>query len=301
MYDFIRLETSSESYLKRLLKSPLLADKTVLLNTDTGGLAGKMKNQYKGLTFELFNSGRIVIYGSLHKYFNSGKHNYNDFGNKELREVLNDLKFNFGNEILNMKVTALEFGLNLNVPFSPKRFIDRCISFSYIERSPILKTDCKGFDKGISFNLTDYRIKIYNKSKQYSRPENILRLENKYLRNRAFKSTGIIQLIDILKSESIDFLFADLYNNIKQVIYKEDFNEKAFSMNDQRIYSDCINPMLWSNWNKVKRSNKKNQYQNIIKKHALSSDKEMVLKEMKLKFEALKSINHFHDLKNINH
>lgn len=293
MYDFIRLESKSNDFVNSLRSNTLLNNKLSILNIDTGEIACKIKNHYKGLTFELFKSGRIVIYGSLHKYFNNGEHNYNDFGIKELREVLNDLKSSFGNDVLEMKVTALEFGININTPFDPKRFIDRCISFSCIERSPILKTDCKGFDKGISFNLTDFRIKIYNKSKQYSQPLNILRLENKYLRNRAFKSAGIFTLIDVLSSSSVEFLFNDLYNNIKEVIYQEDFNNKGFTANEKRIFLECINPMLWKTWNKVKRANKKNQYQKLIECHSTSKDKKMILDELKSKFRFLMLLKNY--------
>jgi hypothetical protein len=300
MYDFVRLETKNMAFKNALLDNAILNNKSSLLNIDTGEIAGKVKNQFKGLTFELYPSGRIVIYGSLHKYFNDGIHNYNDFGNKELTDVLNELEINFSKEVLNMTVTGLEFGININTPFTPKIFIDRCISFNSKERNPIIKNDCKGFDKGISFNLIDYRIKIYNKSKQYGRPINILRLENKYLRSRKFEGAGINVLSDLLNQNSNRFLFIDLYKNIDEMIFKEDLDEKRLTRNEERVYLECINTWNWGEWNKAKRIKRKNQYNGIIKKHATSNYKTLILEAMTNKYKSImynhKSTNLFQEV-----
>ncbi|MEJ6980739.1 hypothetical protein WG906_09785 [Pedobacter sp. P351] len=178
-------------------------------NHDTAEVLGTIKVKYQGLTFELFTTGRVVIFGSLHKYFNEGMHNYNDFDFMQLLQVIEDLRSKFGTGILKMAVTGLEFGLNVNTPFTPQRFTDRCISHSSKERMPIVRDDLKGYDKGISFNSTDYWIKIYNKSKQYRQPINILRLEVKYLRSRVFESADIRILADIVNASSIELLAQD--------------------------------------------------------------------------------------------
>lgn len=301
MYDFIRLETKSLSFLHDLLKVPLLKNKVSGYNHDTAEVLGTIKVKYQGLTFELFVTGRIVIFGSLHKYFNNGDHNYNDFGYNQLIGVISDLKDKFGPEILNMAVTGLEFGVNINTPFTPQRFTERCISHFNKERTPIIRDDLKGYDKGISFNSTDYRIKIYNKSKQYKQPVNILRLEVKYLRSRIFESADIKTFKDVLNSHSIDALANDLFKRVGEVVYNEDLNRSKLTRNEERIYLECINSQYWKQWTKEKRSKKKIQFTQLIKKYSKSHDKTLVLDLMKRKYLHLmndnKSGHDFHDYK----
>ena len=42
----------------------------------------------KNIKLELFPKGYVVLAGSLHKYYNDGKHNYNQFGRKEAEIAL---------------------------------------------------------------------------------------------------------------------------------------------------------------------------------------------------------------------
>ena len=53
---------------------------------------------YKGLEFKIYDItkltayNRITIEGSLHKYWNSGAHNFNDFNISSIMDVQKDLK-----------------------------------------------------------------------------------------------------------------------------------------------------------------------------------------------------------------
>ena len=56
-----------------------------LLNTTTGELSIKSNAFYRGLEFKIYDITektpykRLTIEGSLHKYWNNGAHNFNDF------------------------------------------------------------------------------------------------------------------------------------------------------------------------------------------------------------------------------
>jgi len=264
MYDYIRLEITSLSFRDKLLRSPCLNNKMSGFNIDTAEIKGKIRARYQGLIFEIFPSGRITIEGSLHKYHNLGEHNHNDFRYSDLVNVSNDLITKFGEEIFRMTVTGLEFGININTLFNPSTFTDRCVSHNNKERSPITKNDVKGFDKGISFNSTDQRIKIYNKSKQYGQPINILRIEVKYLRSRAFKFAKIETFEDLLDKGSINALYNDLLLQIEGTIIKEDINTSKLTRPKERIYLECINSCSWKHWSARKRFIRKSDYLGLI-------------------------------------
>lgn len=301
MYDFIRLETSSRSFANHLLGLPILTDKMSGFNHNTSEILGTIKAKYRGLNFQIFPSGRIVIYGSLHKYFNLGEHNHNDFSYHNLLLVLSDLKTKFGNEVLKMSVTGVEFGLNINTLFDPTLFVDRCISHSNKERSPIVKDDLKGFEKGISFNTTDFRVKIYNKSKQYRQPINILRLEVKYLRNRIFKEANVRILADILNPDAIKFFSEDLFKKISQLIYVEELGSNQLNRREERIYLECINSLSWVHWSKEKRHKRRIQFAELMKYKSKGQNLENVINLMRIKHSDLmyndgETDNDFHNI-----
>lgn len=75
--------------------------------------------KHKGLKFFIIKSKKYKgkyyceVRGSLHKYFNNGKHNTNDFTIKDLKTVINDLHKKFN---INPKTAILrnvEFGVNI--------------------------------------------------------------------------------------------------------------------------------------------------------------------------------------------
>ena len=70
-------------------------------NTKTGEIGAYKNAYYKGLEFKIYETTlanpnkRITVEGSLHKYWNNGAHNFNDFGINQINEVLNELKKKF--------------------------------------------------------------------------------------------------------------------------------------------------------------------------------------------------------------
>ena len=99
MIDFVKI------IIKDLPKSILEANKLLdfydNINIATGEIktinkAGNKispfkKAEYKSLEFKIYESGLITLSGSLHKYWNEGKHNFNDFNLEAVLLVLQDL------------------------------------------------------------------------------------------------------------------------------------------------------------------------------------------------------------------
>jgi hypothetical protein len=82
MVDFVKIAIRDGHFIK----NSKLLDFKVLVSSKTGELENKLTAKHKGLKFYLYDSGRLIIQGSLHKYKNNG-YNYNDF---TLNELIND-------------------------------------------------------------------------------------------------------------------------------------------------------------------------------------------------------------------
>ena len=67
---------------------------------------------YNGLEFRIYDSGTITLSGSLHKYWNNGAHNYNDFNFEAFKGVLRELNttFNIVSENCILKCLEIEIG-----------------------------------------------------------------------------------------------------------------------------------------------------------------------------------------------
>ena len=117
------------------------------------------------------------VTGSIHKYFNDGVHNSDDFHLTEFVQALDALAstLNFNPECV--PFNTFEFGVNILLPFDVKKFIE---SLVYTKKG----TE-KRDGQGASIELGEYYIKIYMKPT----PENtnVLRYEIHISRTRSIK------------------------------------------------------------------------------------------------------------------
>ncbi|MEH6658674.1 MAG: hypothetical protein V7705_13250 [Leeuwenhoekiella marinoflava] len=232
------------------------------MNGKTGEL-GKYKNAYlKGLEFKIYEptqahpEQRIKIEGSIHKYWNNGAHNFNDFGINEIMEVLRNLKNNFKISPENMHLKALEIGVNINPPINTKTLLKQCVMHK-TERFKCIATKDEG--NYIQAEYQRHIIKIYDKRKHYENKgfkieKDIFRFEIKYLKMAELKEDhGIETMADLLNFGLLNFK-PKISKHWDEVIYS-DF--KALRGNKyQHLYS---NPIFWESLNyDKKRYHKKN-------------------------------------------
>ena len=107
------------------------------VDTTTGELVNKVKNgverkshltaEFRGLKIIKYDSGYMTLSGSLHKYWNEGKHNSNDFNFDSFLSVLSELKSLLGIPLSAMQLTQLEVGINVNLPFKTKEVLESCL------------------------------------------------------------------------------------------------------------------------------------------------------------------------------
>ncbi len=181
---------------------------------------------YRGLDFRIYEptethpDGRITIEGSLHKYWNNGEHNFNDFGITQLMEVLNDLNTKFGISPENCILKQLEVGVNITPPINTDNILNECLMHKTTRLKSIFTKDEGNYIQTKNQRHTN---KFYNKKKHYYNKgyyiENeIMRIEKKYSRMKELNQRGIYTLNDLLDYGLINFK-GDLIKMWDNVLY----------------------------------------------------------------------------------
>ncbi len=161
---------------------------------------------YNGLEFRIYEptniniDRRITIQGSLHKYWNNGAHNFNDFGIEQLNEVLADLKSKFNILPENCVLKALEIGVNIEPPYNTKTILNQCLLHKTSRLESIFTKDEGNY---IQSKYQRHIIKIYDKRTHYKNKgftikNEILRFEIKYTKMKFLNEKGIFSLMDLL-------------------------------------------------------------------------------------------------------
>lgn len=250
-YTKIRIK---DQYLAENLKrnsDGLLGNYTVKTTKTNDNVTVITHGTYKGLRFKIADTGIVVIDGSLHKAMNHGLHNHNDFSYYDLLCVVSDLCNTFGINPHDALIESLEIGVNLDLSYDPQEFTDRC-SFIFtnagvIRPSPIVKRDLRGFDNGIRFDLGEYAVKIYNKSRQYNLDNHKLRVEYKTRKSRAIKNTGIETLYDLCDIGKLQFLVDNyLMAKFNGVMVDEVVSDSDLeTANERRHYHNRLDYVYW--------------------------------------------------------
>ena len=196
---------------------------------------------YNGLEFRIYDTGTITLAGSLHKYWNNGAHNYNDFNLDALNSILKDLNTKFGIVPENCILKCLEVGINVVPPMPTNEILNYCflhktLPFEYKHNSD------EGRYKQVQHS--QYIIKIYNKalhykSKGFDIDTEILRFEIKYLKMQKLNERGIYNLNDLLNFGLQNFK-KELINEFNNILfYDSSISSKSKSLINYK------NPLYW--------------------------------------------------------
>lgn len=277
------------------LESHIVENELVELSNFFNPSTGEIKEYPKrGRDYNLeisLNLKSSVIKGSLHKYHNvkCGKkdQNYDDFCYSDQEgEILGLLK-KYDLEKTNY-LTNLEFGLNLTVDKDPKIIIENNVLMNKCkEPNKNLKFSGKGDYK--EFQVTDYIIKVYNKSKQFGLDDSILRVELKIIRRSYLKKLGIYQLEDLLDKEVLKVLYKEIKEKIEGLVIVDTFDDKNIPISHLERLNNFTNPHYWFRLKTLGKTSKqisrlKNRFNLLLNKYNLVETKKSILYQMDKKF-----------------
>lgn len=178
---------------------------------------------YNGLEFYIYDSGTVTLSGSLHKYWNKGAHNYNDFNTEAVKWVLNDLKEKFNIEPEQCILKCLEIGINITPPIPTNEILD----YSFLHKTlPFEYQKNSEEGKYKQAQHSQYIIKLYNKalhylSKGFKIQNEIMRFEIKYTKMQKLNEKGIFDLNSLVNYGLHNFK-SELLTEWQNVLFFDD-------------------------------------------------------------------------------
>ena len=238
--------------------------------------------EYLGLTFRLKN-GKIKLQGSLHKYRNLGKHNYDDFTAVEVAEIVRELSERFGIDLYSTVLNNVEFGVNVVLPFGVSLVLDNLITYKgkHFEHKE---------GKGMSFyecRMSKFTIKIYDKGKQYNLPNNVLRFEIKvtamqYLETMGVKLRYLSDLLNMAIYEPLGNILTEVFEEI--LFGDNTINESDLTDKEGRTYSRGSNPKTWKSQRgeteRKRLQRLEHEFKSILERHRTNVDFRSVVSDL---------------------
>lgn len=289
MIDFTKLNISHIPKSK-LLNNPHL-EWIEHVNRHTGEISRRRDSQFENLKF-LMQPSVHRLSGSLHilhRLLTSREHqNHDDFTYKDLRETIYFLEEHFGLNPKKTKIENLEYGVNVNTIYSPKRLIqDHLIMWDCKEANSDLNFERLGKYK--QWSLSQYHIKCYDKGLQYQLSENIMRFEKKVTKSAPLQKFGIKVLHDLLDVDKLALLKNDLLDQFDKLVMLDSLEPlPIFTEKENEVLLKGINPMTWYRFpHRTAKKRFKGKFQAIVGNYELDKIKQGVRKDICRKFDQL--------------
>ena len=263
-----------------ILESNPLLDFYDTINLTTGEMKTTNRNgvkvtpsknaSYKGLEFKIYDTGTITLSGSLHKYWNDGAHNYNDFNNEAVLFVLNDLNTKFDIDPSKCILKCLEIGINITPPVATNQILDNCLlhktkPFEYQKNSD------EGKYKQVQHS--QYIFKIYNKalhykSKGFKIKDEIMRFEIKYIKMQKLNEKGIFSLQDLMNYGLQNFKNIILIEWQNVLFYDNTIQIDQLKSRLKKAILKYSNPNYWTGLLENNQTKNFNYHRNQLRKIA---------------------------------
>ncbi len=283
---FVVRKNEFEHFLNSSRRIDLKASTSLITgNIETYPLKGKFGN-----IDVVINEKKAYINGSLHKLENivaeNKEQNYDDFNFCQLKAIIEET-LSYLHLDRNTSLSQLELGLNLHIPIDPKTFLDyNLLMHNFRDHNKNLRFRSKGDLK--EFQLTDYHIKIYNKSKQCQLSDNILRVEIKIITKRLLRKLKAFCIEDLLKEKVLCNIFDLLLREIKKCTILDRFDPAKISSNDLEKLYKYTNPNYWLNLKTTKsekvQTGQKKKFEEIAFKYNLLTTKQLLINLLTDKF-----------------
>ncbi len=287
---FLKYYTSNED--THLLRMPNGIIK--VYTRDHSPVDGIVTDKIQGLGLTLapaVNGGySFFIRGSIHKFFNNGITNADQFTFSNLKISVNKISDLFQIEPEMFNIHSIEFGVNLHLEVPPEKIIKNIVSYKF---KPFSLLNVERHKVGLICKLDDHALKIYDKAKQenikpspQSERVNILRVEARISKMRALSEYDINCLSDLTDQSKVYPLIYKLNAMLDNVIWTDrNINLKKLTAREQKQYLFFSNPNNWRFASKHQRHKAKKTWGRFMGKHASLPDiKSMVLEAWKKLF-----------------
>ena len=277
MIDFVRIYyRDKQRFENYVMSEQRFQDVECVLGYHTGEVKYPYRANIENMEIIITEKVGYVL-GSLHKFYNSWKtgkeQNYNDFTYSNLIEVIDYLSLRIL-DFENTPLTQLEVGLNLDLYFSPKIFLERNVLFHNLKRINLDKK-YKGGGKMLQYDYSQYYVKIYDKGKMYRQKKNILRFEIKLIRKKIIQNNGVFTISDLRNKEILKELFELLLEKFDEMLIIDDYREKNIDEKDLLPLQKYTNSRFWmvelKNKTRTTKANHSRKLNALLLKYDLSN------------------------------
>ncbi len=215
---------------------------------------------------------KIELSGSIHKHNKQGA-NFEDFTFVDVVNTINQVCDLLKLPPNKFVIKHIEYGVNIKPTHSATNILNSIVAYKG-KRYEIREYKGTGYMK--RFCLSQYDVKIYDKSKQYSLASNLLRFELKVFKMQYFEKRciNITTFSNLLNPAIYTALFSTLVNCLDS-IYMFDYRIQLNAINNTRerlTLTECINTNFWQNYRDTHSAKgyfkKVNRFKDLVKKYA---------------------------------
>lgn len=267
MFDGIKIECKETAPAQWLGNERLFFPLSV--NERTGETLQQTRiAKYNGLLFKITPSRKnpgfhhCQLEGSLHKYFNEGRHNANDFHLTEVQAIVTALSDQYKINP-DSKISNLEFGVNILLPITVKKFLKMIVS---MPDRRFCELDIEKLRVGKVCAKEDHHFKIYDKGLlSDSTKTNLLRIELSVKKMRILKPFGIETVKDLTDPAKVNRLGLYLAKIFSEVIILDPaIKSKTISQRQRNKLKDYDNPRYWESLTKGQRYKQKRNFETLL-------------------------------------
>lgn len=238
MYDHVKAYTLC-SCINKLLKLPFINWYHPIDTVRGTPIETIWRGHFNHLTFTIYESGRVTISGSIHKFYNRENQNYNEFNihavNRSIEVISSVLQVKPHQIILN----NLEFGVNIIPPVSSKEIISNLLLYKGDE---FLNDSGKAkYMKQVK--KAQYRLKAYDKAIQYDLNSELFRFEIKIKKMEKLSRLGITNLDDLTNGSKFEKLGELLALSWDEIIF---FDHNMLNSDLPGLNKDWASIHFWS-------------------------------------------------------
>ncbi len=308
MIDYIKIKLLKIDVDKLLNNKKL--DFIIDVSESTGEISTKRIAFFHYCKITVYDSGIVLFQGSVHKLFNSIKEikapnynkfkiykgfNGNDFSLNDILEVKSILCELFNCQPQQMIFQNIEFGMNCILDINIDLFIKGLMYHKgiYFEHK---------FNKSYAeVKHQRYRIKIYNKGKQYKMQVSVIRLELSINKMEEIKDLKINSFNDV-NAKTLNSLNKLLLKRLDEVLHFDyTIRKKELSKSNSRLINQYSNSVYWLDILKPnERYRHKGNLKRITKNHS-NSTFDTIKKELIKKCSILNRLSKTKKCSIINH
>ncbi len=218
----------------------------------------------------------LKIKGSLHKNHFNGK-NFQPFTWIDLQTQIHHICKTLLINPNKARISTIEVGVNIVTQFEVTTFLEGNIIDYKGKQFKKYKADRNGFELGLFCDLSQYKVKLYDKGVQNNLPINLMRFEKRFLKMQIPKNKGIVYLTDLLDIQKVKKLKPLIVEAWENVLIYDIENLKGLKKTLGSDYDLLLNGQNPKYWGSIKVANRdrynyqRGKFKDIVIKYGRNS------------------------------